>query len=131
MYTNNANGASYNFVAPNVPGDAGQVVKRQFPTFEKKTVTLSSNAGSVTIERTKTLVDISASNLAAATTLTATAKDIDEGSVVYVKFKCGGTAYNVTVKKDSDDTGVVLAGTASTTSCKSVMWDGSAWVVLN
>ena len=131
MYINENTKGVYNFKAPEIEEDAEKVTEVQFPTFEKKTVTLSSNAGSATIKRTKTLVDISANNLAAATTLTLTATKIDAGSVVFVKYKCGGTAYNVTVKKNADDAGVALAGTASSTTCKSVMWDGEAWIVLN
>ncbi|MDD4395607.1 MAG: hypothetical protein PHQ33_06960 [Bacteroidales bacterium] len=103
-----------------------------FPTFEAKSVTLSNKAGTAKIKRTETLVDLGSTNLDGATTLTLEAdSNLPAGAKVRVKFPCGTTKYDVTVKKDSTDTGVVLVGVTSTTVCKSVMWSGTAWIALN
>lgn len=132
MWINKSNGASYNFKAPAIIDDANSKNEVYFPTFESKSVTLSSNAGSATINRTETLLDLGASNLAAAATLTLTAdSNLPAGAKVRVKFPCGATKYDVTVKKDAADNGVVLIGIASTMVCKSVMWTGTAWIALH
>lgn len=131
MYLNETNGSSYNFVAPGIEEDAGKHIKTVFPTFDDKAVTLSSNAGSVAIKRTTSLVTLGSSNLAAATTLTATPDaKLPKGAIMYVKFQCGSTKYDVTVKKNAEDTGVTIVGVASSTVCKSVLWDGTNWVVV-
>lgn len=128
---NKENGASYSFKAPNIEEDTGKNVEVMFPTFDDIAVTLSSNAGSVAIKRTTSLVTLGSSNLAAATTLTATPDaKLPKGAIVYVKFQCGSTKYDVTVKKSSEDTGVTIVGVASSTVCKSVLWDGTNWIVV-
>ena len=83
------------------------------------------------LKRTTSLVTLGSSNLAAATTLTATPDaKLPKGAIMYVKFQCGSTKYDVTVKKSSEDTGVTIVGVASSTVCKSVLWDGTNWIVV-
>lgn len=131
MYLNKTNGSSYNFVAPSIEEDAGKHTKAVFPTFDDITVTLSNKEGSVAIKRTTSLVTLGSSNLDASITLTATPDaKLPKGAIVYVKFQCGATKYDVTVKKNATDTGVTIVGVASSTVCKSVLWDGTNWVVV-
>ncbi|MBQ1652669.1 MAG: hypothetical protein II575_02360 [Bacteroidales bacterium] len=128
---NKTNGASYSFKAPNIEEDTGKNVEVMFPTFDDIAVTLSSNAGSAAIKRTASIVKLGTENLAAATTLTATPSDeLPKGAIIYVLFKCGSTKYDVTVKKNATDTGVTIVGVASSTVCKSVLWDGTNWIVV-
>lgn len=131
MYLNKTNGSSYNFVAPNIEEDAGRHIQVVFPTFDDIAVTLSSNAGSADIKRTTSLVTLGSANLAAATTLTATPDSkLPKGAIMYVKFQCGSTKYDVTVKKNASDSGVTIVGVASSTVCKSLLWDGTNWVIM-
>lgn len=131
MYNNHSNGASYGFKAPSIDEDAGKQVEVMFPTFETQTPTLSSNAASVTVKRTTTIVDLGSSALAAAATLTATAdSNLPAGSRLMVKWANGGTKYDVTLKKDANTTCATLTGVASTTVCYELVWTGTAWQLL-
>lgn len=130
MWINKKNNASYNFKAPEIEGDAGKKTEVMFPTVEKTSPTLSSNAATVKVERDTTIVDLG--SLSAAATLTLTPGDnLGAGAKVVVKSTSDGTARNVTVKKDASTTVGTIAGTASTTVAKIVVWDGSAWILCN
>lgn len=131
MYNNHSNGASYGFKAPNIPGDAGKDTEVMFPTFELLKPTLSSNAAKVDVVRTHTAVDLGSDALAAAATLTAApAEDLPNGSRLMVKWLNGSTKYDVTVKKDSADSGIALTGVQSVGVCYELVWLDSKWVLL-
>jgi hypothetical protein len=131
MYNNHSNGASYGFKAPNIAEDAGRQIEVMFPTFEKLTPTLSSNAASVVVKRTHTLVDLGSTALAAAATLTAAADDnLPAGSRLMVKWTNGGTKYDVTLKLNATTTCATLTGIASTTVCYELVWTGTAWQLI-
>lgn len=131
MYNNHSNGASYGFKAPNIAGDAGKDTQVMFPTFELLKPTLSSNAAAVDVVRTTTAVDLGSTALAAAATLTAKpASDLPAGSRLMVKWVNGATKYDVTVKKDSYDSGVALTGVQSVGVCYELVWLDSKWVLL-
>lgn len=131
MYINKKTGASYGFVAPEIAADANKDTQVVFPTFETLKPTLSSNAASVDVVRTTTIVDLGSSALAAAATLTATAdSELPAGARLMVKWANGGTKYDVTLKKDADTTCATLTGIANTTVCYELVWTGSAWQLL-
>lgn len=131
MYNNHSNGASYGFKAPNIPGDAGKDTEVMFPTFELLKPTLSSNAAAVDVVRTTTAVDLGSNALAAAATLTAKpSSELPEGSRLIVKWVNGDTKYDVTVKKNSEDSGVALTGVQSIGVCYELVWLDSKWVLL-
>ncbi len=131
MYLNKETNASYNFVAPNISEDENKKVEEVFPTSEKKDVTLSSNAAEVTVKRTITIIDLGSDNLAAAATLTLKPdSNLPIGAKVYVKWKNGGTKYDVTIKQDSNTTVGTGVGVASTTVTKEVIWTGSSWLIV-
>ena len=131
MFINEITQAFYNFIAPKISDDANKKVTVQFPTYEKIDCAITSNKAEANVQRTKQLVVVGSSALAAACTLTATpSEDLEAGSEMYVKFSCGATAYNVTVKKNSDDTGVALTGVSSSIVTKHLIWDGSNWILI-
>lgn len=131
MYNNHSNGASYGFKAPSIAADAGQRKEVIFPTFEKLTPTLSSNAATVDVVRTTTLVDLGSTALAAAATLTAKADaNLPAGARMMVQWANGGTKYDVTLKLNSTTTCATLTGVASTTVCYELVWTGTTWMLL-
>lgn len=131
MFINKKTGASYGFEAPEIESDRNKDVQVPFPTFETLTPTLSSNAASVDVVRTTTLVDLGSSDLAAAATITAVAGGkLPAGARLMVKWTNGGTKYDVTLKKDADTTCATLTGVASTTVCYEVVWTGTTWQLL-
>lgn len=132
MWIDKETNASYNFTAPKIEEDANTQVNVMFPTVGVKSVTLSSNAATVAVERTTTIVDLGSDALAAAATLTLTpGDDLPAGAEVLVKWANGGTKYDVTVKKDASTTVGTLAGVANTTVTKRVVWSGSAWLIVS
>lgn len=131
MYNNHSNGASYGFKAPLIEKDAFKHTDVVFPTFETLTPTLSSNAATVDVVRTTTVVDLGSTALAAAATLTAKAdSNLPAGSRLMVKWANGGTKYDVTLKLDASTTCATLTGVASTTVCYELVWTGTTWVLL-
>jgi hypothetical protein len=131
MYINKNNGASYGFVAPEIEADTDKDTKVVFPTFETQTPTLSSNAATVDVVRTTTVVDLGSTALAAAATLTAKAdSNLPAGSRLMVKWANGGTKYDVTLKLNASTTCATLTGVASTTVCYELVWTGTAWQLL-
>lgn len=132
MWINKGKNASYNFMAPEIAEDADKQVNVMFPTVGVKSVTLSSNAATVVVERTTTIVDLGSDALAAAATVTLTPGDnLPAGAEVLVKWVNGGTKYDVTVKKDASTTVGTLVGVANTTVTKRVVWSGSAWLIVS
>lgn len=132
MWINKTNGASYNFVAPGIESDTEQRVEVIFPTYAAQSLTIASNKALANIERTHELITVGAAALEADCTLTATpAVELPAGSVMVVRFSCGATKYDMTVKKSASDTGVKLTGVASSTVAKQLLWDGSNWIVLS
>lgn len=124
-YINNE-GGSFGFYAPKGTGRK----KSQFPLFDRPAVTLSSNAADVELVHTETLIDLSASNLAANATLNLDVK-APVGSKLYVKSKSGGTAYNVVLKDaDGTNTYATLNGAQNTTKFYTLMWDGEGFNVI-
>lgn len=131
MFINKKTGASYGFVAPEIAADAYKDIQVVFPTFETLKPTLSSNAASVDVVRTTTIVDLGSTALAAAATLTAVADGkLPAGARLMVKWTNGGTKYDVTLKKDADTTCATLTGVASTTVCYELVWTGETWQLL-
>ncbi len=129
MWIDKEKNSSYNFKAPSIGADEGKKVEVMFPTVEKVSPTLSSNAATVEVNRDTTIVDLG--TLSAAATLTLTPTDnLGTGAKVVVKSTSDGTARNVTVKQDTDTTVGTIAGTASTTVVKMIVWDGSAWILV-
>ncbi len=128
MWINKNNDASYNFKAPEITEDASKKVEVIFPTAEKVSPTLSSNATTVQVERETTIVDLGTLSAAATLTLTAGA-NLGVGAKVVVKSTSDSSARNVTVKKDASTTVGTISGTASTTVAKIVVWDGSSWIL--
>ena len=130
MWIDKEKNSSYNFKAPKIAADEGKKVEVMFPTVEKVSPTLSSNAATVEVNRDMTVVDLG--SLSAAATLTLTPTDnLGIGAKVVVKATSDGTARNVTLKKDASTTIGTISGTANTTVSKMVIWDGSAWVLIN
>lgn len=131
MYNNHSNGASYGFKAPSIAADAGKHIEVPFPTFEKVTPTVSSNAATVDIARTTTMIDFGNSELANATNLTL--KDdanLPAGARCLVKWKNPSTKVDVTVKKGST-TVATLTGVNSKVTSYELVWDGETWILLN
>ena len=132
MWIDKEKNASYNFVAPKIAEDANKQVNVMFPTVGVKSVTLNTNAATVEVERTTTIVDLGSDNLSAAATLTLTPGDgLPAGAEVLVKWSNGSTKYDVTVKKDASTTVGTLVGVANTTVTKRLVWSGSAWLIVS
>ena len=131
MFINKKTGTSYGFVAPEIEADNGKDVKVQFPTFETQIAKVESNAASVTLERTTSLVEVGEEKLTDGATLTATPGDkLPAGARLMVKWHNGETKYDVTLKKDADTTCATLVGVASATVCYELVWTGSTWQLL-
>ena len=128
MYYRKESNASYNFVAPNIEKDADQKVEVVFPTSELVEPTLSSNAATVKVERSTTIIDLGTLSAAATITLEP-GNDLAVGSIVVVKSTSDSTARAVTVKK-GDDTVASISGVQSATVVKQLMWTGSTWVLI-
>lgn len=119
----NSQGGSFGFKAPK----GTDKKESQFPYFDAPAVTLSSNAADVELVHSETLIDLSASNLAANASLNLTV-NAPVGAKLYVKAKSGGTAYNVVLKDaDGSNTYATLSGTANTTKFFTLLWDGNAF----
>ena len=126
---NTENNASYNYVAPSIPEDADKKVEVVFPTAEAVEPEISSNKAEVPVRREKTIVKLG--SLSAATTLTLVPEpaNLNVGAVVAVNWKSDSTARDITVKV-GDDTVATLAGTASTTVTKQLLWDGEGFIAI-
>lgn len=126
---NTENNASYNLVAPSITEDADKKVEVVFPTAEAVEPEISSNKAEVPVRREKTIVKLG--SLSAATTLTLTPEpaNLNVGAVVAVNWTSDSTARDITVKV-GDDTVATLAGTASTTVTKLLLWDGEGFLAI-
>lgn len=126
---NTENNASYNLVAPSITEDADKKVEVVFPTAEAVEPEISSNKAEVPVRREKTIVKLG--SLSAATTLTLVPEpaNLNVGAVVAVNWTSDSTARDITVKV-GDDTVATLAGTASTTVTKLLLWDGEGFLAI-
>lgn len=130
MYINKETNASYNFKAPNIPGDADKKVEVFFPTAEAVSPTISSNKAEVTVNCNMTVVDLGSVSEAPTLTLTPGA-DLNVGAKVVVKVaSTAGSSINLTVKKDSSTTVGTVAVASNTTVVKEIVWTGSAWAII-
>lgn len=130
MYINKETNASYNFKAPNIPGDADKKVEVFFPTAEAVSPTISSNKAEVKANCNMTVVDLGSVSAAPTLTLTPGA-DLNVGAKVVVKVaSTAGSSINLTVKKDSSTTVGTVAVASNTTVVKEIVWTGSEWLIL-
>lgn len=130
MYLNKETNASYNFKAPNIPGDADKKIEVFFPTAEAVTPELSSNKAEVTVNCNTTVIDLG--SVSAAPTLTMTpGNDLNIGAKAIVKVtSTAGSSINLTIKQDSSTTVGTVAVAAGATVVKEIVWTGSAWALI-
>lgn len=126
---NTENNASYNFVAPCIPEDADKKVEVVFPTAEAVEPEISSNKAEVPVRREKTIVKLGSRSAATTLTLVPEPANLNVGAVVAVNWTSDSTARDITVKV-GDDTVATLAGTASTTVTKQLLWDGEGFIAI-
>lgn len=130
-YINEAKNSRYQFKAPNIEADENAIVEVAFPTQESKTVTLSSNAAAVKVERATTIIKLG--TLAAASELTLTAgDDLKVGDLVLVVWTEPSTAVGCAIKHGT--TTLISAanakGSNSAQVVKQLVWDNSSWIIL-
>lgn len=126
---NTENNASYNLVAPSIPEDADKKVEVVFPTAEAVEPEISSNKAEVPVRREKTIVKLGSRSAATTLTLVPEPANLNVGAVVAVNWTSDSTARDITVKV-GDDTVATLAGTASTTVTKQLLWDGEGFIAI-
>ncbi len=126
---NTENNASYNYVAPSIPEDADKKVEVVFPTAEAVEPEISSNKAEVPVRREKTIVKLGSRSAATTLTLVPEPDNLNVGAVVAVNWTSDSTARDITVKV-GDDTVATLAGTASTTVTKQLLWDGEGFIAI-
>lgn len=126
---NTENNASYNFVAPGIPEDAGKKTEVVFPTAESVTPTVSSNKASAPVRRQTTVVKLGSLSAATQLTLAPEPANLNVGAVVAVNWTSDSTARDITVKVDTA-TVATLSGTASTNVTKQLMWDGEGFIAI-
>lgn len=126
---NTENNASYNLVAPSIPDDADKKVEVVFPTAEAVEPEISSNKAEVPVRREKTIVKLGSRSAATTLTLVPEPANLNVGAVVAVNWTSDSTARDITVKV-GDDTVATLAGTASTTVTKQLLWDGEGFIAI-
>lgn len=126
---NTENNASYNLVAPSIPEDADKKVEVVFPTAEAVESEISSNKAEVPVRREKTIVKMGSVSAATELTLTPEPANLNVGAVVAVNWTSDSTARDITVKVGGD-TVATLAGTASTTVTKQLLWDGEGFLAI-
>jgi len=126
---NTENNASYNFVAPSIDDDADKKVEVVFPTAEAVEPEISSNKAEVPVRREKTIVKLGSRSAATTLTLVPEPANLNVGAVVAVNWTSDSTARDITVKVGGD-TVATLAGTASTTVTKQLLWDGEGFIAI-
>lgn len=126
---NTENNASYNLVAPSIPEDADKKVEVVFPTAEAVEPEISSSKAEVPVRREKTIVKLGSVSAATELTLTPEPANLNVGAVVAVNWTSDSTARDITVKVGGD-TVATLAGTASTTVTKQLLWDGEGFLAI-
>lgn len=126
---NTENNASYNLVAPSIPEDAGKKVEVVFPTAEAVEPEIISDKADVPVRREKTIVKCGDLTAGLALTLVPEPANLNVGAVVAVNWTSDSTARDITVKV-GDDTVATLAGTASTTVTKQLLWDGEGFLAI-
>lgn len=130
-YINDTLKSRYAFKAPSIAGDAGNTIEVPFPTQETKSVTLASNAASVTVNRATTILKLG--TLAAASDLTLTAgSDLKVGDRLFVNWTEPATAVGCSIAHG--ETALITAtdakGSNSAVVTKQLLWDGSTWIIL-
>lgn len=123
-YINNNTGQSYNFVTPNKKIGTNDYFEETFPCTDVQALTLSSNKADAKMNATTTILDLGSENLSAAATITLTETTAPVGSRLFVKFKCGGTKYDVSVK--IGDVTTTITGVANKQNLASFLWDGTS-----
>ena len=126
---NTENNASYNLVAPSIPEDADKKVEVVFPTAEAVEPEISSNKAEMPVRREKTIVKLGSRSAATTLTLVPEPANLNVGAVVAVNWTSDSTARDITVKV-GEDTVATLAGTASTTVTKQLLWDGEGFIAI-
>ena len=126
MFINKDNRSSYNFKAPAIAGDADTSKEIFFPTQKAASAVFTENALSYNVEHDVTVLTF-ATPVAAASTLTLVAKDINVGARLICQFTFGGTKYDITVKT-GEDTDATLAGVQSKTVGYELVWNGTKWI---
>lgn len=126
------NNASYNFVAPSIEDDADKTVEMVFPTAEAVEPEASSNVSEVAVRREKTIVKLGSVSADQTLVLKPEASNLNVGAVVVVNWTSDSTARDVAVKvgSSSADTIATLAGTASASVSKQLVWDGASFLAL-
>ena len=127
---NKANDASYEFVAPNIPEDAGKKVPAVFPTAET-IVKDPEDASAVAVRRQTTIVKLGNLRKDMNLLLEPDAGNLNPGAVVAVNWKSNGTAYTVAVI--SGEQTVSLPGTAFSKAIvtRLLVWDGEGFLAIN
>lgn len=123
--------ATYNFVAPKINKDSWDVTEVPFPTQEVAEVTLSSNVGTYTVERSTTILKLG--TLAAASTLVLTAGgSLKAGDLVVVAWTEPSTAAGCELKHGETtlQSSSATKGGDGATVVKQLIWEGSTWLVL-
>lgn len=126
---NTENNASYNLVAPSIPEDADKKVEVVFPTAEAVEPEIISDKAEVPVRREKTIVKLGSRSAATTLTLVPEPANLNVGALVAVNWTSDSTARDITVKV-GDDTVATLAGTASTTVTKQLLWDGEGFLAI-
>lgn len=129
MFLNKNNNSSYAFEAPNISGDASKKVTMKFPTSEKVTPTITSNAASVNVERQETIIDLGSVVADQTLTLVPSVANLNVGARVIVSWTSDTTARAITVMI-GEDTVAILAGTISAKVNAQLIWDGSTFLAL-
>lgn len=124
--------ATYNFVAPSIEEDADKKIEVLFPTSVKADAAIDDDyAAEIKVVRNITVVDLGASALSNATTVTLTPdSQLPIGAVVLIKWVNGATGVDITVKKDSSTTVGILVGVGNATVTKQLVWTGTAWLIV-
>lgn len=131
MWIKDDKNARYAFKAPDIPEDEGLTVEVPFPTQETKTVTLSSNAAEVPVNRATTILKLG--TLAAASELTLIpGTDLKVGDRLFVNWTEPSTAVGCALKKGTDTliSATNAKGSNSSVVTKQLLWDGSTWIIL-
>lgn len=126
---NTENNASYDLVAPSIPEDADKKVEVVFPTAEAVEPEIISDKAEVPVRREKTIVKLGSRSAATTLTLVPEPANLNVGALVAVNWTSDSTARDITVKV-GDDTVATLAGTASTTVTKQLLWDGEGFLAI-
>lgn len=121
-WINDATGQKLSFKAPATKVGGDEIVT-QFPFVDSQALTISENKASATIAATETILTLGTENLSAACVLTVTPQ-LPIGAKLYVKFKCGGTKYDVTVKI-GENTEATITGVANKTNLAAFLFDGT------